>query len=510
MYFDLGLSDESVAMERKRVDIARRLYGNDSLQLAQALTDLGSSLHESTSVREREAVLIEAKRILDQRRDFRSMDRASLDIALAQHYESSDLNQAFEYATQAVAVYREHPRDPMLSEAIYQQAIIFGDLGQPRQAEPLLKEAIQVSAAKNGDPNGSSARFYAYLGQMQQNLAEFAGAEESLRRALAAARKINGEDHIDTLETELRLGIFLGATSRTAEGLEHIERAKQILLRTRGADDPFFAPQVFLEYGRSLANAGRWEEGLDYVLKAVENRRKNRPGTQYLAQMLLVQASILLDMGRYSEAQRVLDEADEIAKKVNYPTSYLAADERARLLIATVRAQEADSALDTFHPSSPVPGALEMDSFRLHVSRAEHALARGDNELAARLAQGVRQELSATNARDYLKWLEARAAFVEGRALLNSGRARDALPLLQRAVELRKASVDAVSPVLAQAQIGLADCYLALGDRSKARDFADSAKNALGSHHELGRQYLVPLQDLENRLRQVTLSATRG
>jgi len=510
MYFDLGMSDQSVALRRKRVDIARKLYGNNSIELAAALTDLGASLHESKSVGERETVLLEAKRILDQRRDFRSLQRGSLGINLAQHYESSDLQRALDYARQAVDVYRKYPGEPMLSEALYEQAVILSVLGQPRQSEPLLKQAVQVSAKLEGDTNASLPRFYAYLGETQEQLTEFAGAEESLRRALAAARKINGEDHIDTLETEMRLGVFLGATSRTAEGLEHIDRAKQILLRTRGADDPFFAPQIFLEYGRSLANAGRWEEGLDYVTKAVENRRKNRPGTRYLAQMLLAQASILIDLGRYSDAQRALDEAGEIAKKVNYPTTYMAADERARLLIATGRAREADSALDAFHPPTAVPGAVEMDSLKVHLSRAENALARGENELAARLAHEVLLELSTTNARDYLKWLEARGALVEGRAKLQLGRPRDALPLLQRAVELRKSTVEAVSPVLAMAQIGLADCYLTLGDSTKAIDLVGAAKKALGSHPQLGREYLEPLQNVERRLRQLSLAANQG
>lgn len=510
MYFDLGLSDQSVAMQHKRVDLARKLHGNNSMELAEALTDLGSALHASSSVSEREGVLLEAKRILDQRRDFRSEQRGALSIMLAEHFESSDVQRALDYSRQAVDVYRKYPRQPMLAESLYEEAVILSVLAQPRQAEPLLAEAVQVSARLDGDPNANLPRFYAYLGETQQELTEFAGAEESLRRAALAARKINGEDHIDTLETEMRLGIFLGATSRTTEGLEHIERAKQILLRTRGAEDPFFAPQVFLEYGRALANMGRWEEGLAYVLKAVENRRKNRPGTRYLAQMLQLQASILIDLGRYAEAQRALDDADEIAKKVKYPTPYMAADERARLLIATGRAGEADSALDAFHPSTRVPGALELDSWRVHVSRAENALARGDNEVAAKLAATVLQELSATSARDYMKWLEARATFVHGQADLQLGHPREALPLLQRAVELRQSTVDAVSPMLAMARIGLADCYLDLGDSAKAVDLAGAAKQALGSHREVGTQYLQPFQNLERRLRQANLTAKHG
>jgi serine/threonine-protein kinase len=510
MYADLGLADESVNLQRKRVDLARRRYGNNSVEVAAALTDLGSSLHTSTSVGEREGVLLEAKRILDEHRDFRSRQRGELLIQLAQHYESSDIQKSLEYSRQAVDVYRKYPAEPMLAEALYQEALVLPMLGQSRQAEPLLKEAIQLSARLEGDPNAGLARFYAYLGQTQQDLTEFAAAEESLRKALEAARKLNGDDHVDTLETELRLGAFLSATSRTAEGLEHVDRARQILLRTHLDEDPFFAPQVYLEYGRSLVHAGRWEEGLRYVEKAVENRRKNRPGTRYLAQMLYLQASILTDMGHYEESGRLLDEADAIAKKVNYPTPHIAADERARLLIATGHAAEADSAFDTFHPPTPVSGVLELDVLRLHVSRAEIALGRGDNATAAQLAAKVLQELSATNDRDYLKWLEARAALVQGRADLQLGHPRDALSLLQRAVELRKSTVDADSPLLAMAQVALSDCYLDLGENAKAGDVAADAKQAFVSHREIGTQYRRPWENLEKRLRQVTLTAKHG
>jgi len=510
MYADLGLGDEAVALQRKRVDLARSRYGNDSLELVEPLIDLGSAMHTSGSMGERERVLLDGKRILDEHRDFSSRRRGSLCVMLAEHYEGSDMQKALDFSRQAVDVYRKFSNEPMLAEALYEEAALLPMAGQSRQAEPLLKEAIQVSSKLEGDPNANLPRFYAYLGQTQQDLTEFAAAEESLRRALLAARKINGEDHIDTLETELRLGIFLAATSRTAEGLEHIERAKDILLRMHRDDDPFFAPQVYLEYGRSLAGMGRWEEGLSYVAKAAENRRKNRPGTRYLAQMLYAQAYILIDMGRYSEAGRLLDEADAIAKKTNYVTPYIAADARTRLLIATGRSREADAALDAFHPTPPVAGAMELDTLKVHVSRAENALARGDAENARRLAAQVMQELSASTARDCLMFLEARASLVQGRADLQLRHPADALPLLQRAVELRQSTVDPVSPLLATAQVGLAECYLDLGDFEKAKALSNSAAKAFAAHREVGSQYLRPFRDLQNRIRRASLSRTAG
>jgi serine/threonine-protein kinase len=509
MYFDLGLGDQSVSVRRKRVDLIRGRYGNNSTELVDALADLGAAMHASASVREREGVLLEAKRILDQRHDFTSKQRAALSIQLAQHYESSDMNQALDYARQAVEVYRRYPNDPILGEALFQEALLLSVVRQSREAEPLLTEAIQISEKLEGNPNPSLARFYAYLGETQQNLTEFAAAEQSLRQALLAARKVNGEDHIDTLETEMRLGQFLVATSRTPEGLEHFERAKEILLRTRSADDPFYAPQVYLEYGRALANEGKWEEGLAYVEKAVENRRKNRPGTRFLAQMLELQANILLDMGRYQEAQGLMDEAGAIAEKVKYPTPYIAVDERARLMIATGHAKEADSALGAFHPAAPLPGALDLDLLRIEISRAEIALARGDAENAVRRAAPVIEELSGSTARDYMKALEARASLVEGRAYLQLGRSSEALPVLQRSVELRQSTVAPISPVLALAQIVLGECYLDLGNRDQGQTMAVAAQKSLATHKQLSGVYLHPLQELEKRLRDAS-STHRG
>jgi serine/threonine-protein kinase len=303
------------------------------------------------------------------------------------------------------------------------------------------------------------------------------------------------------METELRLGGFLAGASRTQEGLQHIERARDILERTHRTDDPFFAPQVFLVYGFALANAGRPEEGLAYISKAIENRRKNRPGTRYLGQMLEQQAAVLIEMGRYAEAQRAVDEAALIAKHVNAPPTYLEAKDRAKLLIAADRASDADAALDAFHPPAPVAGTLSLDTIRLLTSRAEIALARHDGQSAQRLASQVDSDLSASPARPYLKALDASAALAQGRADLLLGDPSNALPVLQRAVDLRESFLEPASPPLADARLALASCYLDLGHPRQANSSLAQAKKALASHRELGRHYTLPLHQLDQRLR---------
>jgi serine/threonine protein kinase len=505
MYSDLGLDDQAVSMQRKRVGLARARYGNNSIEVATALIALGSALYQSSTPGEGEGVLLEANRILDSQRDFRSELRADVLTKLAQHYQSSDLPRALQYSQQAVGIYRQYPNDQALAESLYVEGAALNNLGRRREAEQVAAEACQVSIKLKGDPNPSLPRFYSFLGDTQQELLDFEAAEQSLRHAAIAAQKLNGDDHIDTMETELRLGGFLAGASRTHEGLQHIERARDILQRTNRSDDPFFAPQVFLVYGFALANAGRPEDGLVYILKAIENRRKNRPGTRYLGQMLEQEAAVLIDLGRYAEALRAVDEAGVIAKRVNIPPTYLGAKDHARLLMAAGRASDADTALDAFHPAAPEAGTLSLDTIRLLTARAEVALARHDGDSAQRLAAQVDRDLSGSPARTYLKALDASAALAQGRAELLLGHPSNALPLLQRAVDLRESFLEPASPWLADAQVALACCHLDLGHSRQARLLLTQAKKALASHRELGRQYTLPLHELDQRFRQVSL-----
>jgi tetratricopeptide (TPR) repeat protein len=120
------------------------------------------------------------------------------------------------------------------------------------------------------------------------------------------------------------------------------------------------------------------------------------------------------------------------------------------------------------------------------------------------------QDLSGSTARNYLKWLEARAALVQGLANLQLGHPSDALPLLQRAVELRQSTVDPSSVLLAIARIGLANCYLDLGESEKAKALSDGAAKAFAAHHEVGSQFLKPFQELQNRIRRAFPSRRAG
>jgi hypothetical protein len=98
---------------------------------------------------------------------------------------------------------------------------------------------------------------------------------------------------------------------------------------------------------------------------------------------------------------------------------------------------------------------------------AEVSLPRNQEEALAQ-ARTVRTRIQTSGVSAYFKRWEARASDLEGKGLLVQGRSSEALPLLQRAVELGNDLYDRErSPALTDSQIALARCFLALGRRDR-------------------------------------------
>ncbi|HUQ11999.1 MAG TPA: tetratricopeptide repeat protein, partial [Steroidobacteraceae bacterium] len=102
------------------------------------------------------------------------------------------------------------------------------------------------------------------------------------------------------------------------------------------------------------------------------------------------------------------------------------------------------------------------------------------------------------NIRDLNEELDLRLSL--GRALSMTDHAKEALPHLERALALRQPQF-ASSPLLAEAQLALADCKLRLGDAAAARTLLTRAKTIHAANRQLAERFRQPLRDLEQRLR---------
>ena len=330
LYDDLGLHEQAVKLGWQAVGMARSIYGSGSSEVAPYLLDLGGSMHASQSVGQRLATLQEADRILDARRDYSSATRAALDGRLGEHYQSSDLKKAEGYLKESIRIYRELGDKDALAWELYQSAIVNDQGGKTEQALSAMNEAIPIALTNKGSAHSGLPQFYATRAELRQELLNFRDAEKDFRFAFQESQKASGADHVDTIETEMRLGQFLFYSSRPSEGLVHLRNANEAVLRTKGPADPFYTPQANLEYGWALVNFGRIEEGLEYIHRAVENRRRNRQGTLYLSQMLAEEGAARIELGDSDEAARELEEAAAIRRRMNAPENYVEHEARAR------------------------------------------------------------------------------------------------------------------------------------------------------------------------------------
>ena len=348
------------------------------------------------------------------------------------------------------------------------------------------------------------------MAEIQVTHHAIAEAEANARNALKVAKAINGENHVDVVQCEMRLGRLLTDTGRPQEGIALLQSAKRKILALVGPDDGFHTPQVLYQNGIVLFRDGRTEEGLADLESAVENRRRNRPGTSVLAQFLAMTSLAESEMGRFAQAEKHLDETKAILQKVGQnpasPLFDVYLSPRIRLALATEKYDEAAQLAAQFPVDTSDAHSLDWDNLSYELLRAEVASATHHEAEAIERASAVRKKVDASDVAKYYQNVVSRASFIEGNALLRSGDATSAAPLIERALQERIASLDANSTRIAEAQIALAECAVALHDYAKAKSLIDAATPILAAHAELRPQYRQSLQRVTTELSRVSRS----
>jgi serine/threonine-protein kinase len=503
LYLDLGVDDQAVALGRKRIALAKSAYGPRDPEVARALVDLANGTSESSSVNDSAALLKEAGTILDRNGDFQSRIRAGYDLSMGSATFQTDLAGSEAFAAKSVDLYRKYPPSAELVAALN----FLGQVQRQRQKYPeaiaTLSEAASMADSVKGAAKGTLPAIYSMLGDSQRYLLDLSGAEKSLRRAVELARAWEGEEHRDVLQTQYRLGVFLAQTSRPEEGLALLKATEELAVHTKGPDELFHTPMVRRGYGVSLIEYGRVEDGLVLLGKSIDvPRRLQRSQTRAFANRLEVAVVGEVELGHYQRASAMLEEASAIRTRLgDKPASGQlndAALARAGLLVATGKADEAAQALQEFSMGPVVSSKISYAWLDVTLARAEVDVARNRPDMAIEQAREVRRRTEGSGLGTYFKRREAQAALLEGKGLLLTQHAPEALPLLQRGVQLGSNVYDPDrSPILADSQIALARSLLDLGGGDEARGFLARAKAIHATHKDIGDQFRKPLHEME-------------
>jgi serine/threonine-protein kinase len=496
LYVDLGLQDPAVILGRRRVALAKSVYGPAHPEVARALLELASNSGESSYARDRPALLKEAGNILDRNRDSKSQTRALYYLAMGNASVDTDLAASAAVAAKSAQLYKQYPPCRELVSALNLLGQCQDMQEQYAEAAVTLAEAAKIALTLPAEARRPLPSIYAMLGEAQRKLLDFSNAEKSSRQALRLARELKGEDSIDVVQTEWRLGILLAQTSRPVEGLQFLQQALDLAVRTTGNDETYHTPMVRRALAVHSFYYGRPEVALAALRQVVEVRRRdNDRDFAYTLDWLAVAE---MEFGHFREAQASLEEASAIRSRLGGSRPWELTDAllaRARFLMVTGKPEEAARLLEE-SPLKPDPaGAISYDWLEVSQARADADLARGLPDRAIAQAASIRKRIADSGLGSYFKRWDARAALAEGKGLLLTHRPQEALSPLQRAVQLGSEIYDPDRcPALADSHIALASCLLALGRRQEARAAMARAQAIHATYRELGEQYKGPLR----------------
>ncbi len=424
LYDELGLLEQSVALGRRSVALAVQLQGANSLAHVAQLTSLASLLHHASGLEERRALLAQALDIVQGLGDRPSAERSRLYSELAQLHQTGDQSLARSYADRSVADARALANSVLL----YQTLVIAGNAANSRddlpQVEALLAESLRVAEPIATAQGLDLLRTRVQLAENQMRLLKLQAAETTLRTALADTLRRNGPQHLDTLQTRMRLGRVLSGQDRPREALAE-QQVSLAVLDAAATPDDFSLPQVLSEMGRAQFALGQLAESEATFRRAIALRDRTRANSLMAADLREDMVLPLVERGQLAEAAQLLQQAAVIRRANNsLPRSaswFGQALSALALADAQQDAQAAAKALDELLAGSAddppgsrrwVTGTLQRAHWDLHNGAVDSADTRLQRVAQLLRDRGLTAQLPITRAR--LQLLCARVSDARG------------------------------------------------------------------------------------------------
>jgi tetratricopeptide (TPR) repeat protein len=208
---------------------------------------------------------------------------------------------------------------------------------------------------------------------------------------------------------------------------------------------------------------------------------------------------MLIAKGELAEARELHDKAMDVYRRYmgEKSSSYAwCVGQTGSLALAEHKPAEAVAIFQRVLKDWPSPaGALTYEYTRSTLGLAAAYLDLDRPDEAQQYANEVLTRVRAVPAPNQSRELEAQSLRLLGEALRRSGRAEEAERPLRQAVALRESlDDDALSPWLAQARIDLAECLIAMHQKTEAQDLLRKAAAALSRQPRLLDVYRTDLQ----------------
>jgi serine/threonine protein kinase/tetratricopeptide (TPR) repeat protein len=271
VYFAIGAYQKAAERHRAALAIRQKLFGDEHLDVASSLNNLGVAIDYEKKFADAEAPLRKA-------------------LALRRKYLSND--------------------HPDLATSLHNLAHVLVDLNKPADAEPLYVEALAMRRKLFGDEDLDVVRSLVQLAALRDKQGRLAEAETMHREALATRRKLLNNEHPEVAHSLSYLAMMLLNEGKLAEA-ERAQSEALAIQRKLFADDYSGLGDSLLRMGRVLQGQGRLVEAETFFREAVNNRRNLDPSHPDAFRAHTFLAGVLNRQGKFAEARAILRQAAE-------------------------------------------------------------------------------------------------------------------------------------------------------------------------------------------------------
>jgi serine/threonine protein kinase/tetratricopeptide (TPR) repeat protein len=480
IYLNLGLTDEAERVVQRAVAVWRA--EGPSVRLAAGIQQLGEIELARARFADAEPRLREAlemrRGLLQAPHDDLATSSRSLAAALAGQREFEEAATLYEQSLDMVRLLHGE-RSLEAAQTVYALAGTFHDRGSFDQAEPLLREAVELYGNGARDPAAATARLN--LATILTFRQQFEEAELHAREALAIRRALYPDGHPALVEALLALGTLLHNTSQLDEAVRITREGLEIASRVQEPDHPDVL-QIKQVLGAVLTEVGSYAEGERLLTEAMEAWRV-REGAYYpLAVFIqITRGENRLASGRLDAAHADFDEASAIARRsFGNIHPYLALALRGRGRVAAERG-DLDSAEELVRGAVGAFGPeARAGSHHLLVTRrtlAEVLALRGQLTAADSLLEQVTSLERETMAPGQIEI--GRALHAHGLVRLEMGDAAGADAMLREGLALRRAALPPTHWHIAETEGALGAALAAQARHEEARPLLERAHQTL-------------------------------
>lgn len=213
-----------------------------------------------------------------------------------------------------------HPQDRNLAELLSMLGTSYSMDKKEEQAEPVLKQALQVYAEISPPDSLGAERTEENLAGIYRGREDYASAEHHYSQALSFSDKLPNGPAYERGDALLNLGFLRMLQARYPEAEQFLDRSVETLASDSGPWAQRDLASALYRLGGVYAEENRYSEAKQQYLKALKMQEKlSGPDSREVANTLLGLGAVYQDEGKYPDSESFYKKSTNIFEKTVGP-----------------------------------------------------------------------------------------------------------------------------------------------------------------------------------------------